>query len=62
MIGHRRPGQGKAGETGPGHTKPRLGTTGKPAKPRQPAEGEGEGGRGGEWRVLPPPPAKFSRL
>ena len=32
------PGQGKAGkagETGPGQTKPRLGTTGKPAKPRQ---------------------------
>ena len=30
------PGQGKAGkagETGPGQTKPRLGTTGKPAKP-----------------------------
>ena len=32
------PGQGKAGkagETGPGQSKPRLGTTGKPAKPRQ---------------------------
>ena len=32
------PGQGKAGkagETGPGQTKPRLGTTGKPAKPKQ---------------------------
>ena len=32
------PGQGKAGmagKTGPGQTKPRLGTTGKPAKPRQ---------------------------
>ena len=32
------PGQGKAGkagETGPGQTKSRLGTTGKPAKPRQ---------------------------
>ena len=27
------PGQGKAGETGPGQTKPRQGTTGKPAKP-----------------------------
>ena len=26
---------GKAGKTGPGQTKPRLGTTGKPAKPRQ---------------------------
>ena len=26
---------GKAGETGPGQTKPRLGTTGKPAKPKQ---------------------------
>ena len=24
---------GKAGKTGPGQTKPRLGTTGKPAKP-----------------------------
>ena len=31
------PGQGKAGKTGPGQTKPRLGTTGKPAKPRYPA-------------------------
>ena len=29
------PGQGKAGKIGPGQTKPRLGTTGKPAKPRQ---------------------------
>ena len=29
------PGQGKAGKTGPGQTKPRLGTTGKPAKPKQ---------------------------
>ena len=28
-------GQGKASKTGPGQTKPRLGTTGKPAKPRQ---------------------------
>ena len=28
---------GKAGKTGPGQTKPRLGTTGKPAKPRYPA-------------------------
>ena len=31
------PGQGKAGKagkTGPGQTKPRLGTTGKPAKPK----------------------------
>ena len=26
---------GKAGKTGPGQTKPRLGTTGKPAKPKQ---------------------------
>ena len=26
------PGQAKAGNTGPGQTKPRLGTTGKPAK------------------------------
>ena len=26
---------GKAGKTGPGHTKPRLGTTGKQAKPKQ---------------------------
>ena len=25
---------GKAGKTCPGQTKPRLGTTGKPAKPR----------------------------
>ena len=25
---------GKAGKTGPGHTKPRLGTTGKSAKPK----------------------------
>ena len=25
----------KAGKTGPGQTKPRLGTTGKPAKPKQ---------------------------
>ena len=25
---------GKAGRTGPGQTKPRLGTTGKPAKPK----------------------------
>ena len=32
------PGQGKAGragKAGPGQTKPRLGTTGKPAKPKQ---------------------------
>ena len=29
------PGQGKAGKTGPGQTKPRQGTTGKPAKPKQ---------------------------
>ena len=32
------PGQGKAGmagKTGLGQTKPRLGTTGKPAKPKQ---------------------------
>ena len=29
------PGQGKAGKTGPGQTKPRQGTTSKPAKPRQ---------------------------
>ena len=29
-----KPGKaGKAGKTGPGQTKPRLGTTGKPAKP-----------------------------
>ena len=27
-------GQGKASKTGPGQTKPRLGTTGKPAKPK----------------------------
>ena len=27
---------GKAGKTGPGQTKPRLGTTGKPAKPNKP--------------------------
>ena len=26
---------GKAGKTGPGQTKPRLGTTGKPAKPNK---------------------------
>ena len=26
---------GKAGKTGPGQTKPRQGTTSKPAKPRQ---------------------------
>ena len=26
---------GKAGKAGPGQTKPRLGTTGKPAKPKQ---------------------------
>ena len=26
---------GKTGKTGPGQTKPRLGTTGKPAKPKQ---------------------------
>ena len=25
---------GKAGKTGPGQTKPRLGTAGKPAKPK----------------------------
>ena len=31
-----KPGKaGKAGKTGPGQTKPRLGTTGKPAKPKQ---------------------------
>ena len=31
-----KPGKaGKAGKTGPGQTKPRLGTTGKPAKPEQ---------------------------
>ena len=35
------PGQGKAGKAGPGQTKPRLGTTGKPAKPKQ----EGFSGR-----------------
>ena len=29
------PGQGKAGKAGPDQTKPRLGTTGKPAKPKQ---------------------------
>ena len=32
------PGQGKAGKAGkagPGQTKPRQGTTGKPAKPKQ---------------------------
>ena len=29
------PGQGKAGMTGPGQTRPRQGTTGKPAKPKQ---------------------------
>ena len=29
------PGQGKAGKTGPGQTKPRQGTTSKPAKARQ---------------------------
>ena len=29
------PGQGKAGMTGPGQTRPRRGTTGKPAKPKQ---------------------------
>ena len=29
------PGKGKAGKAGPGQTKPRLGTTGKPAKPKQ---------------------------
>ena len=28
------PGQGSAGKTGPGQTKPRPGTTSKPAKPR----------------------------
>ena len=28
------PGQGKAGKTGRGQTKPRQGTTSKPAKPR----------------------------
>ena len=28
------PGQGKAGMTGPGQTRPRQGTTGKPAKPK----------------------------
>ena len=28
------PGQGKAGKTGPGQTKPRQGTASKPAKPR----------------------------
>ena len=35
--GRRRPVvvAGKAGKTGPGQTKPRLGTTGKPAKPKQ---------------------------
>ena len=41
-AGHqRRPlvvaglGQGNAGKVGPGQTKPRLGTSGKPAKPKQ---------------------------
>ena len=34
---------GKAGKTGPGQTKPRLGTTGKPAKPKQAALGFLEG-------------------
>ena len=35
---------GKAGKTGPGQTKPRLGTTGKPAKPKQGGAGA-PGGR-----------------
>ena len=35
-----KPGKaGKAGKTGPGQTKPRLGTTGKPAKPKQAVAG-----------------------
>ena len=34
---------GEAGKTGPGQTKPRLGTTGKPAKPKQAALGFLEG-------------------
>ena len=39
-----KPGKaGKAGKTGPGQTKPRLGTTGKPAKPKQAALGFLEG-------------------
>ena len=29
------PGQGKAGMAGPGQTRPRLGTLGKPAKVKQ---------------------------
>ena len=29
------PGEGKEGKTGPGQTKSRLGTTGRPAKPKQ---------------------------
>ena len=29
------PGQGEGGKTGPGPTKPKLGTTGKPAKSKQ---------------------------
>ena len=36
MVVVAGPGQGKAGKAGktsPGQTKPRLGTTGKPAKP-----------------------------
>ena len=35
------PGQGKAGQTGPGQTKARPGTTGKPAKPKQGGRVEG---------------------
>ena len=36
---------GKAGKTGPGQTKPRQGTTSKPAKPRQATWGPGLGSR-----------------
>ena len=34
---HARQGKqaGRPGKAGPGQTKPRLGTTGKPAKPKQ---------------------------
>ena len=48
------PGQGKAGKTGPGQTKPRLGTTGKMALPSQNST---KGPRGSQ-RVLGPTQAR----
>ena len=53
-----KPGKaGKAGKTGPGQTKPRLGTTGKPAKPRQDLRARGVQGRPNGAL-----PGEFSRL